>query len=385
MVGRIFKLFILLVVLVNLSGCKKQKNDIIYDRKYIDEIKAARKDVAFFLTQNFVPGATVAIAKEGKILYSEGLGLASKDLESPATRSTKFRIGEISELFTAFIYQKMVEEGTLHPDSAVWHYFPDFPEKRFNLSLKHLVNQTSGIRNPRETERDWRALNTSLIKGIDIFKDDSLAVPPGIYQVPNLFNYNLLGAVMEKVSGKHFPKILEEYVTDTLKLENTLPDNPLIPIIGRSDFFDHNYISQVINATTRDMRFKTPSEGLLSNAEDLVKFGNALLYSDYLSEELKKRLFEPVMLQNNMPAQMTNGWMTLADREGRKIFGKAGNVTGGGAILIIYPEEKLVIACAANLGILSEDFPVFKIAEYFLPAVETNETKTSEDKEGDKE
>lgn len=365
-VNNILKFTFLFILLFSLSNCKKNKSDILYDRKYIDEIKAVRKDAVFFLSRNFIPGGTFAIAKDGKIIYSEGLGQSSKDLETPATRQTKFRIGQVSELFTSAIYHKMVEEGKLHPDSTVQFYDPGFPEKQFKLPIHHLVNQTSGIREPTREEADWRGLNVTLQAGIDNFREDSLVAMPGIYQTSSYFNYNLLGAVMEKVTGESFPKILAKYITDTLNLTHTVIDNPFITIKGRTDFYDHNFISAVVYATTRDMRFRAPSEGMLSNAEDLVKFGNAMLNSDYFSEMKKNGLFEPILLYNNIPSNMANGWILMTDRTGRDIYGKSGKVTGGGAAILVYPEEKLVVACATNLGAISDDYPVFDMASHFL-------------------
>jgi serine beta-lactamase-like protein LACTB, mitochondrial len=121
-----------------------------------------------------------------------------------------------------------------------------------------------------------------------------------------------------------------------------------------------------VHDTSRDLRFRAPSEGLLSNAEDLVKFGNALLNSAYFSEEIKKRMFEPVELANDMPSSLNNGWLVMTDENGRTLYGNIGAVSGGGAALIVYPEEKLVVACATNAGALNEDYPVFEIAAEFL-------------------
>ena len=119
----------LLPILLGLTNCKKHGNDIVYNKKYIDAIKKARKDFSFYLTSNSIPGGSIAISKGGEIIYSEGMGLASKDLTVPATRATKFRIGSVSELFTSLAYQLLVENGTLDPDSSVQHYLPGFPEK----------------------------------------------------------------------------------------------------------------------------------------------------------------------------------------------------------------------------------------------------------------
>ncbi|MDD4144116.1 MAG: serine hydrolase [Prolixibacteraceae bacterium] len=383
-IAKIKTITLLFISFLSLFSCRQTANDILYDRKYMKEIKQSRKQAAMFLTSNFIPGGNFAVAKDGKIIYSEGLGLASKDLEVPATRDTRFRIGELSELLTSTIFYKMVESGTLHPDSAVQHYYPEFPEKQFRLPVKHLLYHTSGIKPAQENEQYINSNTTSIQKGIDFFKNDTLVVSPGVYEFHTIYNYNLLGAIMEKVSNKKFSEILKEYVTDTLYLENTVPDNPFSTIPGRSNFFDYNLMSQTVNAVTRDLRYCAPSVGLLSNAEDLVKFGNALLYSEFFSEDMKKKLFEPYLLNGKVPTQMSNGWFVMNDRSGRTIYGKSGGVAGGGASLIIYPEEKLVVACAINLTSLTEEYPVFEIAANFLPEDKEETSDSKSNNENDK-
>ncbi len=363
----VLKFFVLSVLIFNLTNCRKNNPDVLYVRSYLKEIKAARKEIIFYMARNSVPGATFAVAKGGKIVYSEGMGLASKDLEVPVTRTTKFRIGELSENFTSLIYQKLIEEHILIPDSTVHFYYPEFPEKKYKIPIRHLAQHTSGIREPGSNEDDWIGLHMSIQRGIENFMNDSLIAPPGSYFLPSIFNYNLLGAVMEKVTGIHFSSLLKKYVTDTLGLENTMVDSPFKTIKGRSDYFDHNVVAQVVPSTFRDMRYRAPSEGLLSNAEDLVKFGNALLFSEYISKEMRKRLFEPLVLENGNRIKMVNGWVVLKDKNNRVVYGKSGNITGGSAAVLIYPKEELVVACATNLSSLSEDdIPVFEIANQFL-------------------
>ncbi len=361
--------------IIGFAGCKKQSGNIVYDKKYLDEIKAARKDMMFYLSGNHVPGATVAVMKDGKIIYSEGMGLASKDLDVPVTRDTKFRIGQISELFTSFIYLRMVEDGTLDPDSTVQHYFPGFPEKRYTITLRDLANQTSGIRDELNGEPDWRGLNISLLKGIDKFKNDTLLYPPGLFQTDCMFHYNLLGAVMEKATKKHFGEILKDYVTDTLKLTNTMIDNPFSTIKGRTNYFDNTFVAQVINATFRDMRYRAPSQGLLSNAEDLVKFGNAVVNSNLLSEKTKKEMFVPAILYDNVKARSANGWILLADRDNKVVYGRRGAVTGGNSSILVYPEYGLVVAYTTNLNSSIDDSLVFDIASHFIPKREEKTEK----------
>ena len=359
-------LLILLLILFSFPQCRKEKSDILYDRSYVDEIKEARKNIRFYMANNHIPGGTFAISKKGKIIYSEGAGLASKDLEVRANRNTKFRIGQLSSLFTNLMFHRMQKEGILQADSSIQFYYPEFTQKSYKLQLHHLLQQTSGIRNPTINELDWRGLNVTLQKGIENFVNDPLAARPGWYQTPNLYNYNLLGTIMEKETEKNFSVLLKEYVTDTLDLENTMIDNPFRTIKGRSDFYDHDYIAQIINATFRDMRYRAPSEGLLSNAEDLVKFGNALLYNDYFKEVIDEDFFEPIPLFNNIPSFMANEWVLYTDRQNRIIYGKSGSVAGGSASILVYPEEKLVLACATNLTSNNDKFPLFDMARHFL-------------------
>ena len=365
-----FQYAALFVFMLVLSNCEKKAPNIIYDSRYKKEIAQVRKEASVYMMLNNIPGATFAISMDGKIIYSEGIGLASKDLEVPATRKTKFRIGELSELFTSLIYQMMVEDGSLYPDSSVQHYIPDFPLSDFKgstykITLNQLVNHSSGIRQQNKNEQVWSRTNVTLQNSIDNFKNESLDSEPGWYQSQSSSNYLLLGAIMEKASGKHFPELLREYVTDTLKLLNTEVDNPFRTVIGRTDFFDFNLVAQVVNSTFRDMRYRAPSDGILSNAEDLVRFGNAIFNSDLISKQIKDRIFVPTELLGEFPPAIANGWIVQKNKNDEFFYGKVGGVTGGGAVLLLIPDKKMVIAVTVNLT-STDEIPVFRIFNPFL-------------------
>ncbi|MCF6332894.1 MAG: beta-lactamase family protein [Draconibacterium sp.] len=373
-----FSILILVAILLVLWACDKKQADIIYDKSYIDEIKLVRKDIALYITRNYIPGATFAIAKENKLIYSEGMGYASKDLDVPMARENKLRIGDVSELFTCIIYLKLVEEGVLNPDSTVQHYIHDYPATNFELAIKYLPYHTSGIRKEYPSENDWSGLNINIQKGLENFMNDPLNSPPGSSEELSMLNTNLLGAVMEKATNKKFPELLKEYVTAPLHLTNTIVDNPFATIKGRSDFYDLDMLAQCINAPFRDMRYKAPSKGVLSNAEDLVKFGMAILESDYFSNEFKENLFKPADLYGGFKSNMANGWMLLRDSQGRAMYGRYGGVTGGGASILIHPQEKLVIAGVINLTLTKDNMPVFQIANHFLEIPKSDEKVETE-------
>lgn len=368
---RTAQLGLMLIVFFSLSNCSKQDDKLYYDQNYTNEIKVGREDFAFYMARNYIPGANVAIAKDGKLIYSEGLGYASKDLDVPATRKTKFRIGEATEIFTALAYQRLVEDGILSPDSTVQHYYPEFPKKEYPVTIDNLVNHTSGIRAPYENEKTDRGLHKNLINGLNMFKDEPLVSEPNVYVVPSMFNYNLLGVVMEKATGKKFKNLMHELVIDTLHLNNTELDNPYITIKNRSNFFETNIISQVTNGLSCDLRFRAPDQGLLSNAEDLVKLGNALLESDYVTEAMRKRLFNKEMLDSGFPSQFSDGWFISETKAGDLYYARSGSIMGGGAAVLIYPDKKLVIAVAVNVTSEIDNIPIFKLADPFFPELES--------------
>ncbi|MFV0593745.1 MAG: serine hydrolase domain-containing protein [Draconibacterium sp.] len=360
--------FIVLLVIIafGFTNCQRSKPNIYYQKKYVKEIKQARKEAGFFISRNFIPGSSVAIFLKNELIYSEGFGLASTDLEVPVTRKTKFRIGDLSELYTSALYLKLLDEGLLNEDSAIQKYYPQFPEKEDTITPKFLAYEIAGIRKPTAEEQLRKGMNTGLERSIDRFKNDPLIVQPGTYQIPSIFNYNLLGVVMEKASGKRFAKLFQEYITDTLHLENTCIDNPFISIKNRSDFFETNLISQVVFGQFYDLRQNAPSEGMLSNAEDLAKLGNDLLHSDYFSG-IRDKIFQNIVLENGQQAGMANAWTTYTDHEERLVYGRQGTVPGGGGSIIIYPEYELIIAFTCNLTASLDETPVFSMALPFLP------------------
>ena len=379
---KVFQTVLLFVIIVGLWSCEKNTQQIFYDSKYKKEIIHARKEASTYLILNNIPGASFAISKKGKLIYSEAMGTASKDLEVSATRKTKYRIGAGSELFTALIYNMMVEEGKIHPDSSIQAYLPDYPLPVFNdtvraITIQQLLNHTSGIRVPNSTEENWRGLNVTLKESLNDFSHDQLDFVPGMYNSPSAFNYRVLGLILEEVSGKSYPQLLQSYVTDSLQLVHTEVDNPFRTIIGRTDFYDLNLVAQVVNSTFIDMRLRASSEGLLSNAEDLVKFANALLYSDKISSDIKERVFKAPLLTGNYPSSIANGWIVQKDKFGDPYYGKLGSVKGGGSIVLILPKEELVMAATVNLT-SDDEIPVFNILKPFISGEESKEDNSNE-------
>lgn len=364
------KLFIWSVLLVFsltvMWGCNEKKEpERIIDKKYKEVILGNRRAAMFHMARSYMPGSSLAVSVKGKLVWSEGFGFASQDFEVPASRHTKYRIGGISQVLTSLVYYQMIEDGKLDSLAEVGTYLSDMPVREFPVLMKHLVLQTSGIRTPNSVENNQTGYSLTIRKGLEEFMNDSLLFPPGEFQYQTIYATNLLGAIIEQVEGDHFHKVVANRLLDTLGMENTVPDNPFAVIKDRTEFYDRDFIAQTIRATSRDFRYRLPADGYLSTAEDLVKLGNELIYGNVLSRDLLKNMLTRPVIKPGVASMTGNGLIYLQTDDGKPFFAARGNVTGGGAMLIIYPEEELVLAWMVNLDDQLDELPGMKIASDF--------------------
>lgn len=368
--GRLVSGGLLFLTMFILFACSNENPQRIISHKYLDPIIKARKEVIVQKSMDFIPGLSIAVSVDNKLVWSEGMGYASENLEVPASRETKYRIGDISEIFTALSYNMLVNKGILQPDSSIQHYIPDFPVKKWKITLRNLVDHSSGIRIATETELHEANYWLTIQRGLTKFMSDSLQFKPGYIQQKSIYNYILLGAAIERAVNEDFSKVVDKLVIDTLGLKNTVPDNTFIVIKGKSDFFDHNYISQVINATSIDLQYSLPANGFLSTAEDLNKLGNAFIYPGCISDSLKAQTFRSDKFESHAPARWVNGWFISSDKSGKKIYACNSKIVGSGSSLLIYPADKLVVAVTTNLTDKYGGMDIFKIAQYFIDFID---------------
>ena len=109
-------------------------------------ITKARALVAELVRAQEIPGLSVAVARKGTVVWSEGFGLADVESGVPVTPLTRFRAGSVSKVLTAAGVAKLVEEGRLDLDAPVQRYVPEFPKKPWPITTRQLAAHTAGIR-----------------------------------------------------------------------------------------------------------------------------------------------------------------------------------------------------------------------------------------------
>src|SRR6266704_6584068 len=224
-----------------------------------------------------IPGVQVAVAVNGTLVWSEGFGYADAKRRRPVTRETQFRIGSVSKPLTATAVGLLYEQGKLDLDAPVQRYVPWFPDKGYPITTRQLAGHLAGIRHYRDREFFLNRHFATVRDGLTIFQDDSLLFPPGTRFSYSSYAWNLVSAVVEGASGEDFLRYMAAHVFRPLGLTRTAPDRADSLIPGRTPFYDRDSFGGYRAAPAVDNSYKWAGGGFVSTAEDLVKFGSALL------------------------------------------------------------------------------------------------------------
>jgi serine beta-lactamase-like protein LACTB, mitochondrial len=356
---------VILLICGSLSSCQKKPADqsIVRSSKYKKSVAEAYQKVGLFSTINYIPGLTVAVSIDNQLVWADGFGYSSSELKTKASPSHKFRIGQVSELITTLTAAKLYEDGKLKIDQPVSEMLPELFQKPAGYTIHQLGVHASGIRVERTAAGKGNAINIETL--IPSVVNDSLLYEPGTNFLHTELGFDLIGHIIQKTNNEPFTQVVKKNLLDALKLTNTIQDSPYLIIENKSNTYDYDYIAQPNVSSPIDLRGKEASAGYLSSVIDLVKIGNTLLYPGFLKQETIDLITRPYILKNGRTSTFGFGLIVTKDNEGKIFMGQKGNVSGGSSILLIYPEDKLVIAIACNIGNSSWELPVFDIASIF--------------------
>jgi len=295
-----------------------------------------------------IPGFNVAVAIDGKIIYSEGFGYADLEQRVPAWQITKFRIGSVSKPLTSAALMKLVEQGKIDLDAPIQKYVPTFPDKGALITPRMLAGHLGGIRHYKENEVDNQKHYDSVVAGLERFQNDPLVVPPGTKFSYSSYGYNLLSAAMEAAAGERFLDYEQEQVFTPLGLLNTTADQPTDIIPQRARFYSGGKAVPTHNAMFVDNSYKWAGGGFISTSEDLVHFGSVLFQPGYLKAESLALLFTPQKTKDGKETNYGMGWFIGKSKSGKRIFEHSGGSVGGTSDLVLYPDTHLVVAFVCN-------------------------------------
>lgn len=299
--------------------------------------------------QSGAPGMSIAVAVDDALAWSGGFGLADLENDVPARATTVYRIASISKPIAATAVMQLVERGRINIDDPVQKYVPAFPSKgEQTITVRHLMTHTSGIRHYRTGEMESRERYETVVDALRIFKDDPLLFAPGTRYSYSTYAYNLLGAVVESASGLAFEEYLRTRVWTPAGMASTYFDHvdAIIPRRARQ------YVREGgrwRNAPYADLSNKWAGGGILSTAEDLIRFHIALDAGKLLKAQTLKEMYTPYRLADGTESAYGLGWNISKDDRGRTWIAHSGGATGGTTYLLRDPARKLAVAILCNV------------------------------------
>ena len=329
-----------------------------------DASTKARKEVGGAIRSGAAPGMAVAVGRDGDILWTEGFGTRDLATGKPVTPGTQFGIGSISKTLTLTAALAQADAGRLDLDAPVERYLPGFPHAGKGVTMRRIAAHQSGIADRFADDHYWSSAHFELDSAYRLIAAAPMTFPPGTKTAYATGLFTIIGKVLERAGGGPYVGVMDQTVLRPAGMAATVPNDPRKPPAERTAF----YVSGARGfepAPAFDPSFKLPGAGFLSTAEDLVRFGMALLRPGLLSERGREEMFTPVALADGTPTRYALGFQVL-EEDGRRLLLQSGGGPGISSWLAIYPEDRLVVALLANATGAPLDQTVRRVARSFL-------------------
>ena len=309
----------------------------------IDEVMATANKYRLF-------NGSVLVAENGKVIYKKGLGLANMEWNIPNTPDTKFRLGSITKQFTAALILQLVEQGKVKLDGKISDYLPNYRKDiGQKVTVHQLLNHTSGI--PSYTSlagfmNDVSRNSYTVDDFVTKYASNDLAFEPGSKFAYNNSGYFLLGAIIEKVTGHPYEKVLKEKIFDPLGMKNSGYDRHGTLITKRATGYQKTPAGYV-NANYLDMSIPYAAGSLYSTVEDLYLWDQALYTDRVLSAASKELMYKPHL------SDYAYGWVITKTRfnegvENVPIITHGGGINGFNTVIVRLPVQKNLIVLLDN-------------------------------------
>ncbi|QDE81592.1 serine hydrolase domain-containing protein [Myxococcus xanthus] len=294
---------------------------------------------------------TVLVVGEKGIILKKAYGLANFEWQISATPDTKFRIASITKQFTSMVIMQLVAEGKVGLDDSLSKLLPDYRQDTGSrVTLTHLLNHTSGI--PSFTNHpDFVAkASRNPFPAAELIKQlasGDLEFEPGTKYAYNNSGYYLLGAIIERVTGKPYAQVVQERIFDPVGMKNSGYDVSATVLPKRAS----GYVSTpdgLRNAPYINMDAPFAAGGLYSTVEDLYLWDRALHGDTLLPPALKQRMFTPGLQGyafgwEVQSAKLDDGKTEVALQSHR------GGVEGFSTIISRSPETKEAVIILSNV------------------------------------
>src|SRR5438067_3101194 len=291
------------------------------------------------------------VADNGKVIYKKGFGLANMEWNIPNAPDTKFRLGSITKQFTATVILQLVEQGKIKLDGKLIDYLPDYrKDTGSKVTIHNLLSHTSGI--PSYTSLPGFFANVSrnpfaVDDFIKKYASGDLEFEPGTKFVYSNSGYFLLGAIIEKVTGKPYEQVLKENIFDPLGMKDSGYDHWETILSKRAIGYTQTPRGYE-TAPYLDMSIPYAAGSLYSTVEDLYLWDQALYGEKILSAKSKELMFTPNLNNYGYGFVMTKAMLAPPNKLAVPVIQHNGGINGFNTVIVRMVAEKRLIVLLDN-------------------------------------
>lgn len=353
-----FRLLFVLVLLFSTSFAKADKVDDFVQKQ---------------LAEKHIPGAAIAVVKNGKVIKTKGYGLSSVEFNIPVTPETVFEIGSVSKQLTAAGILLLMEDGKLNLDEKISKYLPNTPASWEKVTVRNLLTHTSGIKSYSSLDGFNLSKRTRRDDFIKALSPYPLDFETGTNYIYSNSGFNLLAFIIESVSGKSYWDFMRERIFNPLGMTKTADRDPNFIIKNRAtgyEWRDNHLVGRDWELT--DL-FGAGS--IVSTVLDLAKWDAALRGDTLLKKETKAEMWKPLTFNNGKTYPYGFAWR-ISDIRGHKLIAHSGQTAGFGASISRYVDDDLTVIALTNLGESGMGTLIAQgVAKIYIPAISLKEMK----------
>lgn len=295
-----------------------------------------------------VPGASVLVMKNDSIVFKKAYGYADVTDKRLVTTATNFRLASITKQFTAMSILLLAERGKLSLDDKLTTFFSDFPSYGKEITVRHLLNHTSGL-------VDYESLipDSQTVQVLDadclklMYTVDSLYFPAGSkYQYSNT-GYALLALTVEKVSGMRFADFLKKNIFDVVGMPMTVAyENGISTVANRA--YGHSLTDSGWIQTDQSVTSAVLGDGgIYSNVEEMARWISALWNYQLIPQKTQQQTWSDATLNDGTPIDYGIGWH-IETYKGIRHPHHGGSTRGFRNHILVFPEQRLMVIILTN-------------------------------------
>jgi len=315
-----------------------------------------------------IPGLAFAVVRGGTVIKAAGYGLADLERKTPVSTETVFEIGSMAKVFTATIVMQLAQERKLKLDDSIGKWLTNCPPAWRKITVRHLLTHTSGLRQSIVPGTLFREVADEEI--IARAAKMPLQFQPGENWSYSNIGYQLLGAIIQRSSGRTWPEEWRARIFLPLDMANTQRMSASVKVGPRATgymFADGGTISPGLYDPSG-----TAAGNALSTLGDLARWDSALGGDLILSQKMLEEMWRPCGLNRGKANWYGTGWF-LDEYKGHRIVYHGGDtVSGFTSLLMRFPENKLTIILFCNrLGVDKQRVGRLIADEFLTPTENT--------------